>query len=134
MKRLLTLVLLLSCFGSLARAADKIGTLVLHPEETVYARFEVSPKKIKLVSTSKEPDTQAQVVFSLTRDPKNKTLQLKVENRFPSDLVYRAEMRSKTYNLRTAYRPTPVVAQKLAFESLPGGVEEFAVFDFKLQK
>jgi hypothetical protein len=134
MKRLLYAVLLLLCLSPIAQAADKVSTLLLHPDEMLYARFEVSAKKIKLVSVSKEPDAQAQAIFTLTRDAKTGVLNLKVDNKFPKDLSYRAEIRAKTKNLHTPYRPIPVVGGKVAFETLPPAVEEFAAFDFKLEK
>jgi len=134
MKRFLYAVLLLICLSPLAQAADKISTLIIHPDETIYARFEVSPKKIKLVSVAKEADPQAQVIFTLTRDPKTTVLNLKVENKFSNDLVYRAEIRSKTRNLKSPFQATPVVGGKVAFETIPPAVEEFAAFDFKLAK
>ena len=134
MKRLLRALLLFVCLSPLSQAADKVTTLLIHPDETIYARFEVKPKKITLISTSKEPDAQAQVIFTLTRDVAKGALNLKVENKFPRDLLYRAEIRAKTRNLRTPFRTTPVVAGKLAFETMPGAVEELAAFDFKLQK
>jgi hypothetical protein len=134
MKRFFQAILLLICFSPLAQAADKISTLLIHPDETVYARFEVSPKKIKLVSTTKEGDAQAQVIFTLTRDAKTGMLNLKVDNKFPHDLTYRSEIRAKSRNLHTPFRTTPVVGGKVAFEKLPPAVEEFAAFDFKLEK
>ncbi|HEY8995564.1 MAG TPA: hypothetical protein VIM71_12925 [Lacunisphaera sp.] len=134
MKRFLQAVLLIACLSPLAHAADKISTLVIHPEETIYARFEVSAKKIKLVNVAKEADGQAQVIFTLTREAKTGILELKVDNKFPNDLIYRAEIRSKTRNLHTPYHVTPVVGGKVAFEKLPPAVEEFAAFDFKLEK
>lgn len=134
MKRLLQAVLLLICLSPLAQAADKISTLVVHPDETIYARFEVSAKKIKLVNVGKEPDAQAQVIFTMTREAKTRILNIKVENKFPNDLTYRSEIRSKTLNLHSPFRVTPVVAGKVAFEKVPPPVEEFSAFDFKLEK
>jgi hypothetical protein len=134
MKRFLYAVLLLLCLSPISQAADKIGTLVIRPGETLYAHFDVSRKKIKLVSVSKETDPQAQAIFTLTRDPKTTALNLKVDNKFSNDLSYRAEIRSKTRNLHTPFRTIPVVAGKVAFETLPPAVEEFAAFDFKLEK
>jgi hypothetical protein len=136
MKRFLTALLLLACLSPLARAAAALDTLIIHPEETIYARFEVTAKKIKLVALSKEPDAGAQVVFHFHKDPdpKKKTNLLKVENRFSSDLVYTAEMRSLTLKQQFRAPVTPVVANKVSYDSFPTQVEEIAAFDFKLEK
>lgn len=130
MKRLLLSLLLLASLSPLAPAADKMKEFVMKPGETVYARFEVNPKKIKLIAVSREPDPQAQAIFSLTRDEAKSTLVLRVENKLPKDLAYEAEIRSHTLNLRSRVPVTPVVAGKLAFESMPGAVEELTAFDF----
>jgi hypothetical protein len=136
MKRFFTALLLLACLSPWARAANTPNTLVIHPEETIYARFEVSAKKIKLINLSKEPDAEAQVVFYFHKDPdpKKKGNVLKVENRFSSDLFYTAEMRSLTLKQQFRAPVTPVVAGKVSYDSFPTQVEEIAAFDFKLDK
>lgn len=134
MKRFFTAVLLLSCLAPFARAADKLTTVLIHPQETVYARFDESGKKLKLVSISKEPDAQAQVIFTLQPENGKPLLKLTVQNKFTRDLTYRVEMRSLTAKRQMPVRVTPVVAGKLAFENFPNLVEEIAAFDFKLMK
>jgi len=136
MKRFFTALLLLACLSPWAHAAASLSTLTVRLNETVYARFEVSAKKIKLVNLSKEPDPGAQVVFSFQKDPDPKKTAhlLKVENRFSSDLVYQAEMRSVTLKQQFRAPVTPVVAGKVAYENFPTQVEEISAFDFKLAK
>ncbi|MFZ5494039.1 MAG: hypothetical protein ACOZE5_01720 [Verrucomicrobiota bacterium] len=130
MMRLSLLLLALVFTSPLATAADKLKQLIVKPGETVYARFEVQPKKLTLVSAGTEPDAGAQVIFTLTRDEAKPMLKLRIENKLPRDLQYRAEIRSKTLRLRTSMKPVPVVAGKLGYELMPGAVEEFVAFDF----
>jgi hypothetical protein len=134
MKRFTLAVLFLACLTPFTQAAEKLKELVIRPGETVYARFETTPKKITLVQISKEPDERAQVVFTLQREPEKRALKLTVENKFSHDLSYRAEVRSLVAKRERPMRVTPVVAGKLAFENLPDLVDEIAAFDFKLQK
>jgi hypothetical protein len=134
MKRFLLAALLLACFCPFAQAADKISELLIHPEETRYARFEVTRKKITLVSISAEPDDRAQVIVSLKLDAKLGYLKLRVENKFPQDLLYRAEVHFLKEKREFPVKVMPVVAGKLAYENFPSVVEEIALFDFKLQK
>lgn len=134
MNKFLSAVLLLACFAPLSHAAEKLKELVIRPGETIYARFETTRKKITLVKISKEPDSEAQVIFSLQREPEKRALKMTVDNKFPTDLSYQAEMRSVTAKRKMPMRPTPVVGGKLAFENFPDVVEEVAAFDFKLLK
>lgn len=134
MKRLLLALLFLATFSPFAQAADKLKDVTLAVGETVYARFEVSGKKLKLVATGKEADAGAQVIFTLTHDAAKNTVNLRVENKLPKDLLYRGEIRSKKLNLHSPANVTPVVAGKLSFETFPGAVEEFSAFDFKFPR
>ena len=133
-KRLLLASLLLCFLSPFAGAEDKLKDFVMRVGETVYARFEVDGRKLKLVSASKTPDPAAQVVFTLTKNAEKKSVDLRVENKFPKDLLYRGEIRAPSHNLKAPARVTPVVGSKLAFENFPELVEEFSAFDFKLAK
>lgn len=133
MKRFLLSVLLLCSLTSLAMAADK-NTALLHPGETVYVRFETNGKKIKFLSASKEKDEAAQVIFTFDKELKGGMRTLKVENKFPSDLVYKVELRQLSQNHQARSKPTPVVGGKVAFDDYPFFVEELACFDFKLER
>ncbi|MES1168961.1 MAG: hypothetical protein ABUL61_07295, partial [Oleiharenicola lentus] len=117
-----------------AQAADKANSVLVHPGETVYARFEVKGKKIKLTGFSKEKDEAAQVVFTIQPDAKKTGLVLKVENRFPRDLTYKLEMRSLSLKQHFVMPTSPVVANKVSFENFPNLVEQVAAFDFRLEK
>ncbi|MES1167686.1 MAG: hypothetical protein ABUL61_00815, partial [Oleiharenicola lentus] len=70
MKRLLLAVFFVTSLILPAHAKEKPNTVLIHPGETVYARFEAKGKKIKLLSVSKEPDAGAQVIFTFQPDPK----------------------------------------------------------------
>jgi len=135
MKRFLLSLLVLCALTSLATAAEK-NTALIHPGETVYVRFETQGKKIKFLSASKEKDDAAQIIFTFDKDPKRDTgiRTLKVENKFPSDLVYKVEMRQLSHNHQARGQPTPVVGGKVAFDEYPWVVEELACFDFQLER
>jgi len=111
--------------------ADK-NSVVIHPGETIYARFELKGKKVRLVQTGKEKDDAAQVVFIFDKELTNGMRTLKVENKFPNDLIYKAEMRSLSLKHERRVTPTPVVGGKVAFDPYPPVVEQLAFFDFKV--
>jgi hypothetical protein len=133
MKRFLLSLLLLCSLTSLAFAGDK-NTALIHPGETIYVRFETQGKKIKFVKASTEKDDSAQVIFTLAKELKGMMRQLKVENKFASDLVYKVEIRSLTQHHEARFSPSPVVAGKVGFDDYPVFVEEIAAFDFKLER
>ncbi|HWA29006.1 MAG TPA: hypothetical protein VG734_25365 [Lacunisphaera sp.] len=118
-----------------AHAGDRAGTVLIHPGETVYAQFEVKGKKIKLTGFTKDKNEAAQVLFTLGHDAKKPAvLSLKVENKFPRDLIYKLEMRNLTLKLKANVPVSPVVAGKVAFEQFPPQAEELALDDFQLAK
>ena len=129
MKRLLLALFAISTLTTFAFAEK--NSVVIHPGEVVYARFEVKGKKIRLVQTSKEKDDAAQVVFTFDKDAVKGLRNLKVENKFPNDLLYKAEMRSLSLKHERRITPTPVVGGKIAIDPYPTIVEELAFFDFK---
>ncbi|MEI6105765.1 MAG: hypothetical protein WCR49_02025 [Opitutae bacterium] len=128
---------ILLCTATLS-AGEKANTVLIHPGEVIYARFTQSGIKLKLVKASKEKDEQAQMILTLdAKDPdktKNPMINLKVENNFDKDLIYKAQARSLTLNLHTMATVYPVVAGKMALVPLPPKVEEVAVFAFELEK
>lgn len=130
MKHLRLLLVVLTFSAPFASAAEKLKQFVIKPGETVYARFEVQPKKLILVSAGTEPDAGAQVIFTLSRDDAKPRLKLRIENKLAKDFEYRAEIRSRTLNLRSPLQTVPVVAGKLGFEYMPAPVEELTAFDF----
>jgi hypothetical protein len=134
MKRLLLALLFLATLSPFANAADKLKELLVEPGQTIYARFEIDGKKLKLVSASKEADSQAQVIFSLQYDSEKKIQKLRIENKLAKDLMYKVEIRSKTLGLRSPAAVAPVVAGKLSYETFPGPVEEVSAFDFKFPR
>jgi len=131
MKRFLLSLFALTALASFAFAEK--NTVVIHPGETIYARFDVKGKKIQLAKASKEKDDQAQVIFTFDKEVVKGLRTLKVENKFPNDLVYKAEMRSLTLKHERRVNPTPVVGGKVAFDPYPPVVEELAFFDFKAE-
>lgn len=133
MKRFLLLLPVLFLVG-LVHAADK-NNVLLHPGETLYLRFDASSRKISLASVGKEADATAQVVVSLAKDQdQNGMRKMKIENKFSRDLIYKVEVRSFSLKREMRVPTTPVVAQKVAFEDYPIGVDELAFYDFKLAK
>lgn len=134
MKRILLTLLLLATFSPFASAADKLKDIVIKPGETVYARFEIDGKKLRLTAASREADSQAQVILSVQPDTEKKTLKLKVENKLSKDLLYKVIISSKTLGLRSPAEVSPVVAGKVSYESFPGAVEEVLAFDFRFPR
>jgi hypothetical protein len=134
MKRLFLAVFFLSNLILTASASERANTVLIHPGETIYARFETKGKKLKLVSYSKDKDEGAQVIFTLGTDPKKPLYNLKVENKLPLTLLYKTEARSIKRNLKFDSQMTPVVAGKVSFEIYPTLMEELAAYGFQLEK
>lgn len=134
MKRLLLAVFLAASLTLPAHAGERANTVLIHPGETVYARFESKGRKLKLVSSTKALDAGAQLIFTMLPDEKKGGNTLKVENKFNRDLLYKAQMRSLTKKMKFAAPVSPVVTGKVAFENFPKEVEEVAAFEFQLEK
>ena len=134
MKRLLLAVFFLAALILPVSASEKANTVLIHPGETIYARFETKGKKLKLVRYSKEKDEAAQVIFTLGPDAKKPLYNLKVENKLPLTLLYKSEARSIKRNLKFDSPMTPVVAGKVSFEIFPKVMEELAAYGFELEK
>lgn len=133
MKRFFSLLSLLLLIAVPA-FADK-NTITIHPGETVYARFEVSGRKITLTSASTEKNESAQVVMTFDQEiQKTGFRRLKIENKFPKDLVYKAEMRSIAGKHSARFKTTPIVGGKVGFDEYPPIVDEVAAYDFKLER
>ena len=136
MKCLLLLLLPSLCPLALS-AVEKANTVLIHPGEVLYVRFSQTGGKIKLVKASKELDANAQVILTLVpADPatKNSPINLKVENKLTNDLIYKAQIRSLTENLKRMATVYPVVAGKMSVIPLPPKVEEVAIFAFDLER
>ena len=134
MKRLFLALFFLAALILPLSASEKANTVLIHPGETVYARFETKGKKLKLVKYSKEKDEAAQVIFTIETDAKKPLYNLKVENKLPLTLLYKAEARSIKRNLQFETPMTPVVAGKVSFEIFPTVLEELATYGFELEK
>ncbi|MES1194882.1 MAG: hypothetical protein ABUL65_03235, partial [Opitutus sp.] len=106
---------------------------VMHPGDTMYLRFDVKGTKIKLAHAGPEKDDAAQVIFAYGKEVKEYSRTMKVENKFANDFVYKVEVRSLRLNHQMRVPSSPVVANKVAFDTYPMGVEEVALFDFKLE-
>lgn len=130
MRKFFLTALAVALFCPMAYAADKLTDVVMKPGETLYLRFDAQPKKLRLLSISREPDPAAQAIFTLTKDETKNQLKLRVDNKLSRDLKFRAEIRSKTLRLRTPLQVVPVVAGKVGYETMPSAVEELAAFDF----
>jgi hypothetical protein len=131
MKRFLLAHFALSTLTTFAFAEK--STVLIHPGETVYARFEVKGKKIRLIKSGKEKDDQAQVIYTFDKELTKGMRMLKIENKFANDLIYQAEMRSLTLKHERRVTATPVVGGKVGFDPYPPMVEELAFFDFKAE-
>ena len=131
MKRFLLSLFALSALTTFAFAEK--STVLIHPGETVYARFEVKGKKIRLTKSGKEKDEGAQVIFTFDKELTKGMRTLKIENKFPNDLIYQAEMRSLSLKHERRVTTTPVVGGKVGFDPYPPMVEELAFFDFKAE-
>lgn len=133
MKRLLLLLLILVPLASLNLAAsERANTVLIHPGETIYARFEQKGKKLRLLESTKEKEAKAQLILTATRNEKTGVITLKLENSFPKDLLYRAEMRSVKFKRHTAATVYPVVGGKMATVEFPFMVDEIALYEFQL--
>jgi hypothetical protein len=130
------LLLLLLPFALLlpAQAAAKTNTVVIHPSEVIYARFEFAGKKIRLVHAGKEKDDQAQVIFTATRNPDTLEVTLRVENKFPQDLAYQVVVHSIKLDRDATMPETSVVGGKLGFESYAPLAEELIISGFRLER
>jgi len=131
MKRFLLALFAFSALTSFAFAEK--NTVIIHPGETVYARFEVKGKKIRVIKSGTEKDEAAQVIFTFAKELVNGVRTLKVENKFPNDLIYKAEARSLTLKHERRVPTTPVVGGKVGYDNYPIVVEELALFDFKAE-
>ncbi len=133
MKRLL-LIFLSAALGPLALVAgERANTVLIHPGETIYAKFTQKGKKLTLVGTSKEKDETAQVIFTLPKTAPQEGAVLQVENKFAKDLVYKLEVRSLSLKRQAPLPVVSVVTGKLAREQLPPFIEELAAYAFKLE-
>jgi hypothetical protein len=132
MKRFVLFLFTLLLTAASAFAAK--NTVLVHPGETVYARFDIDGKKIRLANAGTDKDENAQVVFIFDKEPTGYMRRLKIENRFDRDFVYKVEMRSLSQGHQQRVPSTPVVASKVAFEDYPAGVEELALYDFKIER
>jgi len=131
------LIFLLLTFGSMVGLAkEPAGTILIHPGEVVYARFEQKGIKLKLLSVSKEKDEKAQVI--LTRDPVDPAMKamtgFKIVNKFPLDLICKKEMRALKIGTEAPIVPLRVVGERMFLEDLPYFVDEIALTGFVLEK
>jgi hypothetical protein len=132
MKRLLFFLLLVVSFNPLTLVAgDKANTVLIHPGETYYARFQQKGKKLKLLSATKEKDGNAQLVISLSTKNKEGEFILKLESAFGEDLIYKAIIRSKIINRHVTLPVYPIVGGKMGTVNLPGFVDEVELFEFQ---
>ena len=137
MKKLLGLLASLLFWSLAYGAAEKANTVLIHPGETIYVRFTQLGGKIKLAQVSQTLDPEAQVILTLDpTDPMKKKLflNLKVENKFSQDLIYKAQLRLLTENRKIMAPVYPVVAGKMSLETFPPHVEEIAIFGYELER
>ena len=117
----------------LARS-EKANTVLIHPGETIYARFERKGRSLKLITASPVKDEAAQLIFQMSRwDREKSTITLQVENKFDKDLDYEAEMRLLKPYLHQPTPVSPIVAGKFGMESWSTIIQELALAGFKLE-
>lgn len=132
MKRFLWLLLLLPVWTTACLGASSV---LIHPGEVIYIRFEQQKLKLKLISATKEKDEQAQVIMSLEQVVSGQDhIILKVVNKFAKDLRYKAEVRAPSKKLSAVTPVMPVVAGKISLEKMVPMVEEIYLFGFGLEK
>ena len=113
---------------------EKPNTVLIHPGEELYARFEESGTALKLASVSKEKDAQAQLIVKMDPfDKVEKMLILKVESKFKQTMLYKAEMRLLSKNRRQETSVVPVLAGLSSYEEWPHPIEELALYGFTLK-
>ena len=132
MKRFFCLALCLATLSSVLSASEKANTVLIHPGDTLYARFAEHGKKLKLLTVTKEKDAQAQLVITFEQNTKDVGMTLKLHNHFAKDLRYQVEMRSLTKNLTLPANVYPVVTDKMSIDPILPKTEELAVFGFEL--
>ena len=135
MKHLLLLLLFVP-LGVVAYGSERCNTVLVHPGETIYARFTQKGTKLKLISATKEKDDQAQVVVELAAvDPtKKEMITFKVINNFALELRYRAEVKVMKESVPLPPTTSRAVGGKMSLEKLPPFTEEVAVTAFVLVK
>jgi len=126
-------LLLLAAVVLPARLAAKSDTITMYPGETIYARFENTGKKIRLVNAGKEKDGHAQVIFTVMRDPVSLGVVLHVQNKFTQDFDYELVVRSKRIDRDAHIDVSTVVGGKVSFEALPALTEELLISGYRLE-
>jgi hypothetical protein len=134
MRHVAFIALFLMPFLALAASpAEKPNTVLVHPGDVLYAKFEESGTSLKLLGVSKEKNDQAQLIFTMgVFDKKTGMLMLKVESRFKKNMTYKAEMRLLSKNRRQETSVVPVMAGLTSFETWPHPIEELALYSFEL--
>ena len=132
------LIILAFIFSPLLALADmppeKPNTVLIHPGEELYVKFEESGTALKLVSVSKEKNDQAQLIMKMDPfDKKEGMLMLKVQSKFKKTMIYKAEMRLLSKNRRQETSVVPLLAGLMSFESWPHPIEELALYGFELK-
>jgi len=133
------LAILAFLFAPLFAAAgvppEKPNTVLIHPGEVIYARFDESGAELRLVNVSKEEDENAQLVLTMRPFDKGRAMQmLSVRSSFKKTMNYKAEMMLPGRNRRQKTSVIPVMAGLISFESWPHPIEELALFGFVLDQ
>lgn len=116
-----------------AQPAERPNTVLVHPGEVLYARFEEAGMSLKLLSVSKENNDQAQLAFTMDAFDKKNGIRLKVVSKFKKEMTYKAEMRLLNANRRQDTSVVPVMAGLSSYESWPQPFDELALYGFELK-
>ena len=136
MRKFLLCLLCLGSWVAIASArSEKPNTVILHPGDVVYARFERKGRNLTLISATKEANDQAQIILRFGKwDRSTHEIGLVVENKFDRELTYRIDARVPSIGMHREPPVIPVVEGKISQESWPLPLEELAAFGFELSK
>ena len=134
MKCVTVIAMVLAPFFLLAQESrEKSDTIVLHPGDIFYARFQRDGGSLTLAGVNKEADKAAQVILKMGPLKEIHGTMLQVENKFDRNLYYKAEIHLLSKNKRLNTSVMPVIAGKLSFESWPNVIEELVLSGFELR-
>ncbi len=136
MKSIACFVFVLTCLlARAASAADQANTVLIHPGEQLFVRFEQTGSSLKVLNASKEKNDHAQLILRMEPfDRSTGLLVLVVQSRFKKTMSYKAEMRLLAKNRRAETSVVPVLAGLESFESWPHPIDELALYGFELKE
>ena len=130
---LLSLIVFALVAPSIA-ALDATNTIIMHPGDVLYAKFDEAAQGLRLLAVAKDKDDQAQLILTMEPfDRKTGMLMLEVKSRFKRTMTYKAEMRWPSKQRRKETSVVPVMAGLISIETWPHPIEELALYSFALK-